>query len=213
MKITAKELLVMTVPVKQLACVILWVILVCCAFSACARPKDAGTVAKDHTPDCLAAAQNVLGPEAEVKRCSNLEKEVVEAIAIVRLKQFAENKEGIPITKLVILRQTESRWEIALDVAKQIRNPNGYVGIDYIDDSEQYPGFRIAISERGKQPFMLALSYMRRDGGSEGIPIYISWNSATGRFQELISNEGDPDRFKDELRNPPRISRDKHSVP
>jgi hypothetical protein len=146
-------------------------------------------------------------------RCSHLEKGVAVAIAFIRLKQFTENREGIPISKLVILRQTDSRWEVTLDVAKQIRNPYGYVGIDYIDDSEQYPGFRVAISDRGKQPFVLELSYLRQDGGSEGIPIYISWNPATSRFQELASNEGDPDEFKGELRNPPRISHGRRSVP
>jgi len=83
----------------------------------------------------------------------------------------------------------------------------GYIGIDYIDDSQQYPGFRALFSDRrsdGKAAFDLELSYLNPDGTTEGIATEISWNSATKRFQEFSVNRI-PEGFQTELRNPPHM--------
>jgi len=131
----------------------------------------------------------------------------MDSIAFVRLKQFSEDQNGIPVSRLVILQKVDSQWKTALDAARQIQNPAGYVGIDYIDDSQQYLGYRANFLDRrsdGKPAFLVQLSYLRTDGKPEGVPIEISWNPTAGRFQEFSVNQ-EPEGFKTELKNPPHI--------
>jgi hypothetical protein len=188
-------------------------LLIASNFLACSRQtssknEGAKTMAEAPSAECLEAAQRLLGSDAQVARCGDrIGGSDVESIAFTRLKQFSEDPNGIPISRLVILQKVDSQWKTALDVARQIQNPAGYVGIDYIDDSQQYPGYRANFLDRrsdGQPAFVLQLSYLRTDGKSEGVPIEISWNSAAGRFQEFSANQ-EPEGFKTELKNPPHI--------
>lgn len=115
--------------------------------------------------DCRSAAKSALGPDAEVGRCGHLVGGAsLEAVAFIKLRRFADGRDGLPVSRLVILRRDNSHWSVALNIAKQIQNSSGYIGIDYIDDSLQYPGYRVAFLDRradGKPAFVLKLSYLR----------------------------------------------------
>ncbi|HVZ59728.1 MAG TPA: hypothetical protein VG892_02980, partial [Terriglobales bacterium] len=72
----------------------------------------------DDSAQCLDAAKNALGSEAEVLKCGHLTAaDALETIAVMRLKQLKETKEGIPVSRLVVLRRTKSQWitELAVD--------------------------------------------------------------------------------------------------
>jgi hypothetical protein len=163
----------------------------------------------DFANDCLSEVRKILGPTAQVSKCGNFTGGAsLGAVGFVKLKQFAENRDGVPVSRLVILQKANSQWSVALDVAKQIQNPSGYVGIDYIDDSQNYSGYRVLFLGRrsdGKPGFVLQLTYLRSNGKSEGIPLEISWNPVTKRFQEFSTNE-EPEGFRPELKNPPHIN-------
>lgn len=140
----------------------------------------------------------------------------MEAVAFVRLKQFKVDRNGIPVSRLVIFRKVHSHWTVVLDAAKGIRNPVGYVGSDYIDDSYGYPGYRVSFSDRrsdDKPAFVLWLYFLGTDGEPEGIAAEISWNPAVGRFQEFGGGDQPPLRFLPELKNPPHIRSSRNKSP
>jgi len=179
-----------------------------CSRQATGKNEAVKTMGDVSSAECLEVAQKMLGSDAQVARCGHLiGVSDVESIAFVRLKQFSEDPNGIPVSRLVILQKVDSQWKTALDVARQIQNSAGYVGIDYIDDSQQYSGYRANFLDQRSDnhpAFVLHLSYLRTDGKSEGVPIEISWNPAAGRFQEFSANQ-EPEGFKTELKNPPHI--------
>jgi len=185
-------------------------LLLCISLGCSQRPAGLSVAAGDDrmAADCLDAAKHALGTGAEIAKCGHLVGGLsVEAVAFIRLERFKDNADGLPVKRLVILRTADSHWYTALDVAKEVQNPSGYIGIDYIDDSEQYPGFRAAFLDRradGKVGFVLQLTYLRQDGTSEGLPMWIAWNPDVGRFQEFTVNE-EPGGFVQEVKNPPHI--------
>ena len=105
-----------------------------------------------------------------------------------------DDKKGIPISRLKILRGDGSQWKTELNVDLEVTNSAGYVAFTLIDDSDPYPYYRVNLSDRGARwgdrdpsQFTLVLLPMTRAGkvdpGDEGIGI--GWNPAVGRFQEI----------------------------
>ena len=138
---------------------------------------------------CLSAARNFLGPAAQVAKCGDLTGTgELEVAAFVRLKELRTTADGIPLSKLVVLRQEKSRWvvELAAD-QKPPRNPVGYIGIDYIDDSRELGLYRVSFYDEGSHEipgFTIDLFYLSPRGQNEGIPVEIAWNRSLARFQE-----------------------------
>ena len=156
------------------------------AACSCSRPatgaEDAALSAvPQRRPDCLDAAKGLLGPTAEIVKYGHLNgPEALEAVAIIRLGKLATTEEGIPVSSLVVLRLEASVWKPVLDVSKQITNAAGYIGIDYIDDSFVFRGYRLVLKNKradGKLGITLDLSYLNTSGGVEGIPVEVSWVS------------------------------------
>jgi hypothetical protein len=120
------------------------------------------------------------------------------------------NAEGLAVSQLAILRHEPSGWRVVLTASKEVQNEAGYVGIDYIDDSSPNFGYRVLFPDQrddGKKVFSISLSYMRKDGNTDGIPLEISWDSAVGRYREFGVNS-DPPGFKPEIKNPPHLKTD-----
>lgn len=156
------------------------------------------------TEKCLTGARAVLGPSVEVLKCGTLTNTAdLEAVAAIRLKQF-QSPEELAVSQLVILREAAPRWQIELTVDKWITNPNGYLGIQFIDDSAKHVGYKVKFYEHrsdGAPGFTIQFRYLHGDGTSEW-PIQISWNPAVKRFQTFAYDE-EPPRFEPELKNPP----------
>jgi hypothetical protein len=170
-----------------------------------AQPKSANTP----TQSCLAAAKKALGPNAEVLKCGHLTgTKGLETVAAIMLKQPSGDVDGIAVSKLVVLRRTGSVWDVALTNDKKwIRNDAGYLGIEFIDDSDQSIGYLASFSNSrsdGVAGFTIYLYYLYSNGTDDASEIEIAWNRSVGRFQEFAYDE-DPMRFKAEIKNPPHV--------
>ena len=180
------------------------------AVVAQAQPTASGS----HSPDkparsCVEAARKALGPEAAVLKCGHLTgSDALETVAAIRLKQFKETKDGVPVATLVVLRREKSQWITALTIDHySIRNSIGYIAMDYIDDTPQETGYRVSFSgERSQRVpgFTITILYLNPDGQIEGASTDISWNPAVRRFQEYTENH-DPEGFQQEKKNLPHI--------
>jgi hypothetical protein len=179
-------------------------------FGSCSKPQfssietphkapmqDPSIKETDHE-GCLQAARELLGPEAEMLKCGHLSDVAhLEAVVGIRVQGLKDDKNGIPISKLEILQRVKSHWESVLIIDGEIKNSEGYVGADFIDDSHPFPYYRVDLTDRGAQwgdrtpqQFTLVLLSMTRDGKvDEGdMGLGIGWNPAVGRFQEIEPN-------------------------
>jgi hypothetical protein len=151
----------------------------------------------------------LLGSTSEVARCGHLlGQSSLEAVGLLPLRQFKPTVGGVAVARLVIIRRFRGPWTVELDAARQIRNPAGYIGVDFIDDSSESPGFFVQfLDERddGTAGFVLALTYLSPSGETEGAPTQIAWNASVARFQEFDLTR-QPFGFKTEMPAPPHRS-------
>ncbi len=160
--------------------------------------------------ECIDAAVKVLGEHAEVLKCGTLnDPKVLESVAVLRTGKVSEQRTGVNILQLVILRRESSDWKVALSVSKQIKNDAGFIGVDYIDDSAPFYGYRLAFADQrddGKKSFVLNFSYLLKGEkiDVEALPIQIAWDRSVGRYREFGMNS-EPEGFKPELKNPPHL--------
>jgi hypothetical protein len=183
------------------------------AFSLCicgAPLASAQSVAKavltNDQQSCLKGAQAALGPGAVVLRCGDLNGSgKLEVVAAMVLRP--SRKQCTAVSRIVILGGANSSWTQVFLAGThfEIKNTDGYVGIDYIDDADQYRGFCVEITDRNRsEPFSIALAFISSGGrvDEDGLPIRVAWNSKVGRYQEIESNEGPP-QFASESKSPP----------
>jgi hypothetical protein len=163
---------------------------------------------------CAAGAKSVLGESASVLRCGNLTGSgALQALAVVPLSGFPQAQGTIAASRVVIIRRQGSEWVTELDAHKQITNPAGYIGLDFIDDSYLSRGYNLEISDRRSDDapgLTLWLTYLDDKGQIEGVAVQVTWNPAVHRFQEFTTNQ-DPEGFRSEIKNPPH--RKKRSAP
>jgi hypothetical protein len=182
-----------------------------CLSSATTALAQAGAKAAStiNQRSCLDAARAALGPGAVVLRCGDLNSSgTPEAVAALVLKP--NRKRCTPASRVLILRFERAGWRKVFDAGEhfEIRNTEGYVGIDYIDDANVYRGYCVEISDRsGSELFSVGLAFIGSDDrvDEEGLPINVAWNSKVGRYQEIVSNDAPP-KFAPELKNPPHIN-------
>ena len=146
-----------------------------------------------------------MGPSAVLLRCGQLSNTgTLEALAVISLKSIPNGNECTPASRIVILRQEKSGWKAALTAAKEVKNPEGYIGLDYIDDTYTFLGHCLHIADKrsdGSPAFTIFLTYLRnRRGETEGSSTEISWNSQAGRYQEFAGE------FLPEVKNLPHRS-------
>lgn len=193
----------------------LWLIVFLIAFFSwgCSKTNPTTTHAEPRqiqrsavTEACNEEAKKALGPDAEFLKCGDLVGSGREAlIAVVRVPNVVLQHRDIPVSRVFVAQRQGSEWVSQLEVDNQIRNAQGYIGIDFIDDSFVPLGWSLEIADArsdGSQGLTLRFSYLNRNGAKEGIPIEVSWNPSIGRFQEYSQNE-DPGGFKPEIKNPP----------
>ncbi len=165
-----------------------------------------GPSVRQPPPECLQAAKQVLGQGAEVVKYGEISHAgTEEAIAVVRLPQAPGHGGGMLVSGLVALQRQNSGWRPVLHAARQIQNDAGYIGIDFIDDSSPFYGYRVVFANKrtdGKDAFTIQIGYVNRSGSPEGVPLEVSWNPKAGRYQEFSDSE-DPGGFKPEVKNPP----------
>jgi hypothetical protein len=165
---------------------------------------SAQEVAKPSTVDCGSEAKRALGPRAQVLRLGDLTGEgSIECLAVVSYQTRDEHK--VLIKSGAILQLHGNRWDRVLSIEGQVRNPQGYVGLDFIDASYTH-GFALSTDDErsdGTKGFTLYLTYLDPQLKPEGVAIQVSWNPKVHRFQEYAPNELNPPDFKPEVKNPP----------
>jgi hypothetical protein len=159
------------------------------------------TVAIDES--CRDGTKRALGSSGEVLSCGFLtRKDVLEVVAGVRAAQPGGMR---AFRKLVVLRRDQSHWVSELEVDNQTTNPEGYLGISFIDDSIKDSRYLVIIDKKRSDDtdgFTISLQEVTAVGEYEGVATEISWNPKVGRYQEYAANE-DPIGFRPELKNPP----------
>jgi len=159
---------------------------------------------------CRQAGKAALGPAAKILKCGKLiGQRSLDAIAAIPLRQYPDTGDGIAVSSLVILQRQKTKWKVVLraDRKNWIRNSAGYIGIDFIDDSADFVGYRVSFSNEeapAAPKFTIWLSYLRRSGHSEGIATEIKWNPSIRKFQEYTDTQ-DPAGFRSEIKNPPHF--------
>ena len=158
--------------------------------------------------ECRDAARNLLGNGAEIVKYGSFNNpNVQEAVAVVHTEHSPHRGGELDVSRLIILRHERTGWRVALTAGKEVNNEAGFIGIDYIDDSMSFWGYRVLFLDQrddGKKAFALSLGYLSKDGNTEGIPLEISWDESVGRYREFDTNS-DPAGFKRELKKPPHI--------
>jgi hypothetical protein len=158
---------------------------------------------------CVTAAREKLGPDAAVLRCGHLsDSGALETLAVVKLASIAGQGNCVAVSRLAVLRHDGTEWKAELEADQQIKNPEGYIGLSYIDDSYKVRGYCLTVTDRrtgSREPFSIALGYITKNGRFEGVPVYIGWNSKVGRYQEFAGND-DAAGFNSEVKHPRHVN-------
>lgn len=93
--------------------------LVSCGCQHGAKNSDTKAVPEVAPKECQDTATRFLGSGVVVEKCGHLIGGLsVELVALVKLRKFAEDQNGIPISRLIILQKVDSQWKDILNVAK-----------------------------------------------------------------------------------------------
>jgi hypothetical protein len=154
---------------------------------------------------CSALIKNA-GPKLQIIRSGDLIGDGArEYVAAQRME--LQPKKGFYISRLLVVRTQAGHCAIVLDVGKDgPKNPKGYVGIEYIDDSASFYGYKFEFGTVPKDPefkqnykCLLFFDWLNNKHEPEGEGLIIAWNETVGRFQEVDSSW---DFFKPEVVNP-----------
>jgi hypothetical protein len=155
---------------------------------------------------CSDAANARLGMAAVVLKCGRLNANgPLEALAVIKRTVASAPKYCMPVSQFAVLRLEGTAWKGVLEGANEIRNPEGYIALDYIDDSPEFYGYCLGTSKErsdGKPGFSILLNYFSASGEIEGSSTEVSWNGQVGRYQEFSEVEG----FRKEVKNPPHVN-------
>ena len=175
------------------------VLLVACSKSS--PPEDEIALRKS----CLITAGGIAGGEVQLLRIGHFGTKAPLDCVVAGILPDAENQgDDVLASRLLVLRYQGQNWRVALDAAKWATNPQGYVGVDSIDDGYDFKGLRVAVDDKTPthQPgITLWISYIDEDGNDEGDAKPFSLNLATGRYQEFDDKLG----FKPEIKDPPHV--------
>jgi len=170
-------------------------------------------VRADNSAKCLQEARKELGPSGTVLKCGYLiDNASLEAIIAVRVAGLSDDRNGIPISALKIVRESGDHWDTQLNVDREVTNGIGYIGTNFIDDSYPLPDYRVNFTDcgakwgtRSASQLTMVLVSMSRDGkiDPEDMGMAIGWNSAVSRFQEI---EPSGEMFAPEVKAPKHIS-------
>ncbi len=154
---------------------------------------------------CLITAGGIAGGEVELLDFGHFAANSPLDCVVAGLLPGAEQSgDGVLAARVLILRRQGQDWRIALDAAKWVTNPEGYLGMETLDDSYDFKGLRAVVDQKapnGQPGITLWLKYLDENGEDEGDAKAFSLNPATGRYQEFDDRQG----FKPEIRNPAHL--------
>ena len=154
---------------------------------------------------CAAEATRTLHSEVLVWRFGDLTGEGKSACLAVVTTGGNQAKEEIHAKRGIVIQSDGKEWRELLRFDEQIKNKQGYIGIDFIDPDWHY-GFALKSDDQrsdGTKGFTIYFTSLNAKLEPEGTETQVSWNPKAQRFQEYAPNELDPSDFKPEVCNPP----------
>jgi len=180
----------------------LYILVVAVFLIACSKAPQAENEA-ELRKGCLATAGSIAGGAVELLKFGRfVPNGPLDCVVAGVLEDVDIPADGVPASRLLVLRHQGESWRISLDAAKWATNPDGFVGIDTIDDSYDFKGLRVVTDDKsptGQPGITIWISYLDEDGEDDGAAKAFSLNPATGRYQEFDEKLG----FKPEVRDPP----------
>jgi hypothetical protein len=112
--------------------------------------------------------------------------------AVVEWPEGRPNPEfGLPVNRLEVFRKTGGPWQEVLKIDEQVKNPFGYIGIDYIDPHASSI-YWISFSKTVTNPsdFRIYVVYSTPNGRPDAgaVPLEIGWNEALRCYEEVAAN-------------------------
>jgi hypothetical protein len=154
---------------------------------------------------CLITAGGIAGGEVELLRFGHFAPNgPLDCVVAAALPDVESQGDGVVPSRLLVLRHQGQSWRVAFDAAKWATNPEGYIGVDSLDDAYDFKGLRVLVDDKtpAHQPgITLWISYLDENGEDDGEAKPFSLNPATGRYQEFDEKLG----FKPEIRDPPHV--------
>lgn len=154
---------------------------------------------------CAAAAKNALRAEVLLVRFGDLTGGGKPGCVAVVPQGTNQGEKKILSRRGIVLQANGDQWRELLRFDDEIRNEQGYIGIDFIDPDYHY-GLALETDDQrsdGTKAFTMYFTFLDAKLKPEGLAVEVSWNPKTRRFQEYAPNELDPPDFKPEIRNPP----------
>jgi hypothetical protein len=154
---------------------------------------------------CDEEARRVLGSGAQVLKVGDfLNLGSIECLAVVPYSTSHDAAE-LAVRRGFVVQKEGAVWRSLLRFKENIRNPRGFIGIDFIDSDYSFGFAMKSADERsdGTPGFTIFLTYLNHKLRPEGLPVEVSWNRKVSRFQEYAPNELDPPDFKQEIAHPP----------
>jgi hypothetical protein len=156
-----------------------------CSQPAPSKPDEAPAAAAPAIPpDVSAAAQALLGAEAEVLVHGDLAKTGKKQLLVInRLPKTPPGvAPGILFTRAVIAEEEEGKWKELLRADEYLKNPKGFLGLTPLDPVSAW---RLQYEQDDAKGLQLYFTPLRQGAGSHIPPIGVRWNPATKRYQSL----------------------------
>jgi hypothetical protein len=165
-------------------------LITCLLLSASAIASAQSKPSADPSPSAalLDAATRVAGSGAKIIRFGHLSAPDLEE-AVVAVVSSTSSRDGLLVTKLVVLRQVGSSWSPDLTVDKVIRNPQGFLGATALDQLRRSDLYKVELFNHlfddGKNRFVIQLTPVTAEGRPSAPSIYVSWNFVIARYQQI----------------------------
>ena len=172
-----------------------------CARKTWSNESDEAALRKQ----CLITAGAIIGSDVELLKFGHFApKAPLDCVAAGALPDTEPTPEGFLASRVLILRHQGENWRIALDAAKWVTNPEGYVGVTALDDSFDFKGLRAMVDDKdpsGQPGTTLWLTYLDENGEDQGDAKAFGLNTLNWRYEEFDERQG----FKPEIKDPPHV--------
>jgi len=152
---------------------------------------------------CSAAARKVLSnAQVEILAFGDINGTGREhCFAVIPTGRKRDQGKPLAIRRGAVLEFDKQAWRSVLNIRNYVKNPDGYVGIEFIDGETIRYSIEIR-AERGDGVKQFTIYVHYRDD-PESVPIEISWNRKVGRYQEFSPNLVEHAGYQIEIKNPP----------
>ena len=162
--------------------------------TACASesPKPAAQAeakpAQSEIPDAdLAAAQALLGSEAQVLLFGDLAKDGKEQILAANVVPNTPKSTvaGTVITRAIIAENDGGKWVELMRADEHLKNTKGYLGLTPL---QAVGGWKLQYENSPTSGMSLYFTPIKAGSSEKTLPIAVRWNPATKRYQSMDMN-------------------------